>query len=361
MTSDAQRTAAALKVLEEHYRAFNAAKAFADETGHTVPCDTKSWSEILVATLSGLSGRNRMKGSDLSDGSDVKAANTWSAIDTPRFNGAIPAGRTSATSKKPPDIGALADIPYIFFVLWDEKRDKLLWYAAYLTSNHGWKFSFGRMATSTRISRLSLPAKCSRIPRTKSQDLLPKETKTRNRKGRDLSFSTVPLAELFRIESGDFHSVAELSEGIVPLISCGALDNGIIGFYDSPANKIYRDMLTVAYNGDYPLMAKFHPYEFAAKDDVALLHPHRPMRLETTLFVQLMLNREVWRHSYGRKLYWTRMEKFMISMPTKSNGTVDEVGIASWLRINSLWSDVGRLLDNGLPRVRRSVLPKELH
>lgn len=112
---------AALAVLEEHYRAFTAAKEFADLTGHTVPSDTKSWSEILVSTLTGLGGRARKKGSDLEDGSDVKAANIWSAIDTPRFNGAIPAGRTSTTSRKPADVRALDDIPYIFFVLWDEQ------------------------------------------------------------------------------------------------------------------------------------------------------------------------------------------------------------------------------------------------
>lgn len=111
----------ALAILEEHYRAFGAAKEFAESTGHTVPSDTKSWSQILVTALTGLSGRARKKGSDLEDGSDVKAANVWSAIDTPRFNGAIPAGRTSATAKKPADIRALDGIPHIFFVLWDEQ------------------------------------------------------------------------------------------------------------------------------------------------------------------------------------------------------------------------------------------------
>ena len=110
----------ALRVLDEHYRSFQSAKPAADDTGHTVPCDTKSWSQVLVSTLTGLSGRSRKKGSDLEDGSDVKGANTWSAIDTPRFNGCIPAGRTSQVAKKPGDVRALDDVPYIFFVLWDE-------------------------------------------------------------------------------------------------------------------------------------------------------------------------------------------------------------------------------------------------
>src|SRR5437773_9454414 len=112
----------AMQLLEAHHVAFWTAKEYADPTGHTVPCDTKSWSQILVSVLTGLDGRARKKGSDLSDGSDVKAANTWSAIDTPRFNGVLPAGRKSKTSSKPGDISALDATPYIFFVLWDEAK-----------------------------------------------------------------------------------------------------------------------------------------------------------------------------------------------------------------------------------------------
>ncbi|HXY37367.1 MAG TPA: MamI family restriction endonuclease, partial [Planctomycetaceae bacterium] len=88
-------------------------KPFADKTFHPVPCDTRSWSQILVSILTGINGREREKGSDLVDGSDVKAANCWSAIDTPRFNGAIPAGRLSKTSRKAEDVTALDDTPFI--------------------------------------------------------------------------------------------------------------------------------------------------------------------------------------------------------------------------------------------------------
>ena len=79
-----------LSVLDMHYSSFHAIARIAEDTGHTVPTDTKSWSEILVSLLTGLHGRNRKKGSDLADGSDVKAANIWHAIDTPRFNAYCP-------------------------------------------------------------------------------------------------------------------------------------------------------------------------------------------------------------------------------------------------------------------------------
>ena len=84
-----------LSLLDAHHEAFFAAKSFADKTFHPVPCDTRAWSQILVSLLTGINGRERKKGTDLIDGSDVKAANCWSAIDT----------------------------PYIFFVLWDDDTE----------------------------------------------------------------------------------------------------------------------------------------------------------------------------------------------------------------------------------------------
>lgn len=105
----------AVKLLEEHLRAFMAARPHAQRTGHTVPSDTKSWSQILVSTITGIPGLSRKKGRDLSDGSDVKAANAWDAIDVPRFNGVLPAGRKARYS----DISALNNMPFLYFVLWD--------------------------------------------------------------------------------------------------------------------------------------------------------------------------------------------------------------------------------------------------
>jgi len=109
-----------LKFLKLHHEAFFEAKPYADETGHTTPSDTKSWSQILASLLSGVTGLARKKGADLSDGSDVKGANTWDAIDTPRFNGVIKAGTKSDKAGK---LEYLDDLPYLYFVLWDNEPE----------------------------------------------------------------------------------------------------------------------------------------------------------------------------------------------------------------------------------------------
>jgi len=84
-----------VKLLDIQYKSFVDVKDYADKYGHPHPCDTRSWSQIIISSLTGIKGIERKKGSDLDDGSDVKGANTWGAIDTPRFNGCLKAGTKS--------------------------------------------------------------------------------------------------------------------------------------------------------------------------------------------------------------------------------------------------------------------------
>ncbi len=89
-----------IEFLNLHYNAFFEAHPYAEETQHPTPSDTKAWSQILVSLITGIDGLARKKGADLADGSDVKGANTWKAIDTPRFNGVIKAGTKSGKAGK---------------------------------------------------------------------------------------------------------------------------------------------------------------------------------------------------------------------------------------------------------------------
>ena len=109
-------TAEALSLLDLHFDSFFAAEPYASKTGHPVPMDTRGWSQILASILCGVNGLDRKKGADLDDGSDVKGANTWKAIDTPRFNGVIKAGTKAVTSDK---IESLDVMPHLYLVLWD--------------------------------------------------------------------------------------------------------------------------------------------------------------------------------------------------------------------------------------------------
>lgn len=137
------------------------------------------------------------------------------------------------------------------------------------------------------------------------------------------TISRIPLRSLFTIHSGDFHATAELGDGDIPLISCGDTDNGLIGYFDIPPEHRYSNKITVAYNGQ-PLLAKFHPYEFGAKDDVAVLSPLSPMQPNTLFYIAALLNNMTWRYSYGRKCFRAKLQAVQIPIPVDDNEKISE-------------------------------------
>lgn len=102
--------------LNRHHNAFEDIHGLAVEYGQPTPEDSRAWSQLLISILTGIKGPGREKGPDLLDGSDVKAANTWGAIDTPRFNGVIKAGTKSTLSN---NMTYLDSVPNLYMVLWD--------------------------------------------------------------------------------------------------------------------------------------------------------------------------------------------------------------------------------------------------
>jgi len=124
----------------------------------------------------------------------------------------------------------------------------------------------------------------------------------------------VHINDLFEVHSGDFHSTGELDPGPVPLVSCGDTNNGVMGYFEVPKGKRYQGCITVAYNGSWPLLAKYHPYEFGAKDDVAVLIPKRPLPETALLHTAAVLNTMVWRYSYGRKCFREKLRNVVLPM-----------------------------------------------
>lgn len=126
---------------------------------------------------------------------------------------------------------------------------------------------------------------------------------------------SVMIGDLFRVRSGDVHAAdKELAPGSVPLVSCGDVNHGIVGYFQIPEEQQYEDALTVAYNGS-PLTVKYRPYRFGAKDDIGVLDPIEPMSPRILLYVAALLNARRWRYSYGRKCFKHKLEAVEIEMP----------------------------------------------
>jgi hypothetical protein len=109
-----------------------------------------------------------------------------------------------------------------------------------------------------------------------------------------------------------------------------------MAFVDVPQEHIHSHRLTIAFNGMNTLTAKYHPYPFATKDDVAICETRQPLRLSTEVFIQLMLNRERWRYSYFRKCYVDKLRRFTIALPLR-DGQLDEDTMETILAAHPYW------------------------
>lgn len=230
-----------------------------------------------------------------------------------------------------------------------------LLYAVASLNRERWRFSYGRKCYLNKKDKLTIPFPVndqgaidqSAIDRLMKgmnfQAYLPKIKPDFEVPQFAAKVKPTPLVKLFDIRSGDYHNASALNEGPTPLISCGNDDNGTVGLYDIPKEIIFRNALTVAYNGQ-PLTSKFHPYKFATKDDVAVLMPKRPLRPSTLLFVQAMLNRERWRYSFGRKCFREKLELQSIGLPVLPNGEPDEDTIQGIVSATPYWNHFESLI-----------------
>ena len=131
---------------------------------------------------------------------------------------------------------------------------------------------------------------------------------------------SVIIGDLFHVQSGNIHAAEkELAPGAIPLVSCGDVNHGLVGYFDIPDKQQFQDALTVAYNGSLPLTVKYRPYRFGAKDDIGVLNPKEPMNSSMLLYVAAILNARRWRYSYGRKCFKRKLEAVEMQLPEDTN------------------------------------------
>ncbi|HEX4029133.1 MAG TPA: hypothetical protein VHX20_02160 [Terracidiphilus sp.] len=223
--------------------------------------------------------------------------------------------------------------------------DQLGYVAAHFNTQIRWRFSWSRMATVDRLKALEIPRLNSRLVRYQIRPLLPARAEVTNPSWKP-QFREFPLDSLFRLEAGDYYNASDLPEGDIPLVSCGDRNNGIMGFVKVPETKTYCNKLTISFNGMDTLTTKYHPYRFAAKDDVAICSPRNPLKLATLFFVQLMMGREKWRYNYYRKCFMEKLKRQTVALPAK-NRRIDESTIEAIVGSSPYWSFLEKRFTQG--------------
>lgn len=221
--------------------------------------------------------------------------------------------------------------------------------AAYINARLRWRFSWYRQATLDRVRRLHIPAPSSSVVPFRVAELLPRVCDMPERKF-PRKWKLFRLDSIYAMEPGAYHEAAKLPSGRIPLVSCGETDNGILRFVQVPQERLYHHKLTIAFNGN-TLTAKYHPYMFAAKDDVAVCSPLSPLHISTELLIQIMLNRERWRYSYYRKCFMDKLRRFAVLLPAR-DGRIDEDDISIAMGASPYWEHVRSHLESKPGRVR---------
>ena len=230
--------------------------------------------------------------------------------------------------------------------------DQLGSVAAYINTRVRWRFSWYRQASVERIRRIEIPNPTSLAGRFAPAEILPAPSRTGSVRW-EVEFQPFTLDSIYELSPGNYHNTSDLPVGPTPLISCGAAENGITAFVSVPQDRIYRHRMTIAFNGMNTLTANYHPYRFAAKDDVAVCKPRAPLRVTTQLFVQVMLNRERWRYSYYRKCFMDKLRRFEVELPAKGRA-IDEDTMQAVVEATPYWGFLKeRLIITGGQTLRR--------
>ncbi|MCH8902670.1 MAG: N-6 DNA methylase [Bacteroidetes bacterium] len=170
---------------------------------------------------------------------------------------------------------------------------------------------------------------------SKKQKTAPLKTK--------IAYRIFSLEDLFdNINTGEFHVSGELDVGDVPLISCKTIENGTEGYFDID-NETYDNCITIASDGSWPMTSLYHPYVFAAKDNVIICKPKEELDLRAILFITAQLNSQIWRFSYGRKCYLNKTNKIQIPLPVDKNKKIDFNMISSIVNSCVVWDELKRL------------------
>lgn len=168
-----------------------------------------------------------------------------------------------------------------------------------------------------------LPKKAQKVWLQK-YDTTPQKQEIMKLNTQDWKYYTI--GDLFRVEltKGDIKA-DEVDFGDIPLISSGEGNNGVVKYISKegdgkaemfPDNTITLDMFCHAnYQGI--------PYYAVGHGRVNILFPKFDLNKYIGIFICTLINREVYRFSYGRAVYSTVAEKMRIKLPVTPSGEPD--------------------------------------
>lgn len=137
------------------------------------------------------------------------------------------------------------------------------------------------------------------------------------------SWKWFEIGKLFKVNKGHFVIKDVYTNGNIPLISATQSNNGIAELIVEDCGEVFKaESITVASNGK-PGISFYQPLNFCATGDVNILAPKFKSSKYILLFITSIIEKEIYRFSYGRKWGKTKMEKHKIKLPATKEGNPD--------------------------------------
>lgn len=220
------------------------------------------------------------------------------------------------------------------------KTEIYLFLHSILTANR-FKYDYGRKVTENKYMSdyIDLPAITKGHKKKpdfefmenyiKSLHYKPLTTKNRPENALPLNiekWGEFSLNSLFEVvlSKGDI-KIDEVESGLIPLVSSGETNNGVVGYIDSrgdgkaeifKGNTITIDMFSNAFYQKDDFYAVSH-------GRVNILKPKFILNQYIAIFIITLIHQNKYRYSYGRALYSDEAKKMTIKLPINHKGELD--------------------------------------
>jgi hypothetical protein len=146
------------------------------------------------------------------------------------------------------------------------------------------------------------------------------------------SWKPFTLGELFNIQKGRRLIRRDWKSGLTPFVGTSTKNNGIVGYIDA-VPMFQGGSITIPYNGQGGVgWACYQPEPFCASDDVQVLPPPAGVDQAAMMFTSVVLRRERYRYSFGRKWHMARMNETEIRLPALGSGEPDWAMMSAFMK-----------------------------
>lgn len=134
------------------------------------------------------------------------------------------------------------------------------------------------------------------------------------------------ISELFRVEltKGDIKA-DRIKEGSIPLVSSGDNNNGVVKYVDKEGDGIAETFGPNTITLDMFCHAYYQPstYYAVGHGRVNILLPKFKLNKYIGIFITTLINKDIYRYSYGRAVYSSIATEMQISVPVTETGNPD--------------------------------------